>query len=147
MAATPTNREIVLFVCDSLMQGEELHARLAAARPLGAATTAAAYDLVDLGAMGALVPGGMVSVVGELYAFEPAALAALDVFRGHPVLNQRVAIRLADGREAQGYTVAPEQSAGRRRVLSGDWRKRRGATSLGGGRGAGPVVRWAGRRS
>ncbi|MDI1449798.1 gamma-glutamylcyclotransferase family protein [Polyangium sp. 6x1] len=147
MAATPPNREIVLFVCDSLMQGEELHARLAAARPLGPATTVAGYDLVDLGATGALVPGGMVAVVGELYALEPQALAALDVFRGHPVLNQRVSIRLADGREAQAYTVAPDQSAGRRRVLSGDWRKRRGATGLGGGRGAGPVVRWAGRRS
>ncbi|MDC0745762.1 gamma-glutamylcyclotransferase family protein [Polyangium mundeleinium] len=147
MAAPPTNREIVLFVCDSLMQGEELHTRLAAARPLGPATTTPTYDLVDLGPTGALVPGGMVAVTGELYALDPQALAALDVFRGHPVLNQRLPIRLADGREAQAYTVAPEQSAGRRRILAGDWRKRRGATSLGGGRGAGPVVRWAGRRS
>ncbi|MDI1475685.1 gamma-glutamylcyclotransferase family protein [Polyangium sp. y55x31] len=146
MAATPTNREIILFVCDSLMQGEELHTRLAAARPLGPATTAAAYDLVDLGTTGALVPGGRVSVSGELYALEPQALATLDVFRGHPVLNQRIPIQLADGREAQSYAVAPDQSAGRRRILSGDWRKRRGATSLGGSRGAGPVVRWSGRR-
>jgi len=146
MAATGTNREIMLFVCDSLMKGEPDHGRLAAARPLGEGKTLPAYDLVDLGTTGALVPGGIAAVTGELYAIEPAALAELDVSRGHPILSQRISIRLSDGRDAQAYTIRPEQSAGRRRVLSGDWRTRRGATGLGGGRSGGPVVRWAGRR-
>lgn len=144
---TATNREILLFVCDSLMQGEEHHDKLAAARSLGPAKTVARYDLVDLGAQGALVDGGLVAVSGELYALTPAALASLDVFRGHPVLNRRAPLRLEDGRDAEAYFIAAEQSAGRRRILSGDWRKRRGATGLGGGRSGGPNVRWAGRRS
>jgi gamma-glutamylcyclotransferase (GGCT)/AIG2-like uncharacterized protein YtfP len=141
-----TTREIVLFVCDSLLSGEEQHEKLSAARPLGKATTAPAYDLVDLGAMGALIAGGTVAVTGELYALAPAALAALDVHRGHPVLNQRMAVRLSDGSEAQAYFVASTQAAGRRRVLSGDWRKRRGAPGATSARETGPVVRWAKRR-
>jgi gamma-glutamylcyclotransferase (GGCT)/AIG2-like uncharacterized protein YtfP len=141
-----TTREIVLFVYDSLMQGEEQHERLAGARQLGKATTAPVYDLVDLGPNGALVAGGTVSVSGELYALEPAAMAALDIHRGHPVLNQRSPIRLADGREAQAYLVAQDQTAGRRRIRTGDWRTRRGASGSGGARDAGPLVRWANRR-
>jgi gamma-glutamylcyclotransferase (GGCT)/AIG2-like uncharacterized protein YtfP len=141
-----TTREIVLFVYDSLMQGEEQHERLAAARPLGKATTAPAYDLVDLGPNGALVAGGTVAVSGELYALEPAAMAQLDIHRGHPVLNQRAPVRLADGREAQAYFVASNQTAGRRRIRTGDWRTRRGATGSAAARDAGPLVRWAKRR-
>ena len=142
-----TTREIVLFVYDSLMAGEEQHDRLAAARPLGKATTAPGYDLVDLGPNGALVAGGLTAVLGELYALEPAAMAALDIHRGHPVLNQRAAVRLADGREAQAYFVAHDQSAGRRRIRTGDWRTRRGAAGSAAARDAGPLVRWAKRRS
>jgi gamma-glutamylcyclotransferase (GGCT)/AIG2-like uncharacterized protein YtfP len=141
-----TTREIVLFVYDSLMAGEEQHERLAAARPLGKATTVPGYDLVDLGPNGALVAGGMTAILGELYALEPAAMAALDIHRGHPVLNQRAAVRLADGREAQAYFVAHDQSAGRRRVRTGDWRSRRGAAGSAAARDAGPLVRWAKRR-
>jgi gamma-glutamylcyclotransferase (GGCT)/AIG2-like uncharacterized protein YtfP len=129
------------------MHGEEHHDKLASARSLGKKTSLARYDLVDLGSSGALVEGGLVAVSGELYALAPNVLAALDVFRGHPVLNRRTAIRLDDGTEAEAYFVAVEQSGGRRRILSGDWRKRRGATGLGGGRSTGPLVRWAGRRS
>jgi len=129
------------------MSGEENHGKLANARALGKAMTVAAYDLVDLGGTGALVAGGMISVSGELYALSRSSLASLDVSRGHPVLNQRAPLRLEGGREAEAYFIAPEQSAGKRRILSGDWRKRRGASSLGGGRGTGPIVRWANRRS
>lgn len=144
---TTTNREILLFVCDSLQSGEEHHDKLASARSLGKAKTVARYDLVDLGAQGALVEGGLVAVSGELYGLPPAALAAIDVFRGHPVLSCRSPVRLEDGREAEAYFIAAAQSAGRRRILSGEWQKRRGATGLGGGRSSGPTVRWAGRRS
>ncbi len=139
-------REIILFVCDSLMRGEEQHARLAGARPLGDAITAPEYDLVDLGASGALVPGGLVAVSGELYALEPAALAALDVLKGHPVLHRRAPVRLADGREADAYLLAPDQAVGRRRIRGGDWRRRRGAPGGGNARETGPLVSWAKRR-
>lgn len=141
-----TAREIVLFVYDNLMSGEDQHERLAAARPLGEAKTAPAYELVDLGASGGLLAGGSVAVSGELYAFEPAELAALDIHKGHPVLHQRSAIRLEDGREVQAYLLAQGQVAGRRRVRSGEWRTRRGAPGAGGARDPGALVRWAKRR-
>jgi gamma-glutamylcyclotransferase (GGCT)/AIG2-like uncharacterized protein YtfP len=141
-----STREYVLFVCDNLMTGEEQHDKLATARPLGQATTAPVYDLIDLGASGALCAGGMVAISGELYALEPAALATIDVLRGHPVLHQRMAVRLADGREAEAYFVASQQAVGRRRVRSGDWRKRPGTTGGAQPREAGPFVRWAKRR-
>jgi gamma-glutamylcyclotransferase (GGCT)/AIG2-like uncharacterized protein YtfP len=138
--------EFVLFVCDSLMKGEDQHHRLAGARPLGEATTAPSYDLVDLNSSGALVAGGTVAVVGELYALEPRALAAIDVERGHPVLHRRTTIRLADGREAEAYLMSSDQVAGRRRIRSGDWRKRPGAPGALPSREASPLVRWARRR-
>jgi gamma-glutamylcyclotransferase (GGCT)/AIG2-like uncharacterized protein YtfP len=141
-------REYVLFVCDSLMKGEDQHTLLNTARPLGEAATPAAYDLVDLGSTGALVAGGITAVSGELYALEPAALAAIDIDRGHPILHQRTTIRLADGRDAEAYLMASNQVAGRRRIRTGDWRKRPGAPGVGAAatREAPSLVRWARRR-
>ncbi|AUX45567.1 hypothetical protein SOCE26_070610 [Sorangium cellulosum] len=141
-----TTHEIVLFVYDNLMKGEDQHEWLASARPLGEATTPPQYALVDLGSTGALVAGGLVAVSGELYALAPAALAALDVHRGHPVLHRRSAIRLADGREVQTYLLSVEQAAGCRRVREGDWRKRRGAPGATRTRDTGALVSWAKRR-
>jgi gamma-glutamylcyclotransferase (GGCT)/AIG2-like uncharacterized protein YtfP len=141
-----SSREFILFVYDSLMSGEDQHERLAAARPLGAATTAPAYELVDLGATGALLAGGTAAVTGELYALEAAALATIDVYKGHPVLHQRAAIRLADGREAQAYLLAPDQAVGRRRIRSGDWRQRPGVPGARRPQEAGAFTRWAKRR-
>lgn len=141
-----STREIVLFVYDNLMKGEDQHEWLAAARPLGPAVTVPKYDLVDLGTSGALVPGGLVAVSGELYALEPAALAPLDVHRGHPLLYQRSPIRLSDGREVDAYLIASQQAAGRRRVRSGDWRQRPGAPGATRTRETGPLVSWAKRR-
>jgi gamma-glutamylcyclotransferase (GGCT)/AIG2-like uncharacterized protein YtfP len=141
-----TTREFVLFVYDSLMSGEDQHGQLAAARSLGEATTAPEYELVDLGATGALLAGGTAAVSGELYALEAAALAAIDVQKGHPVLHRRAAIRLADGREAQAYLLSSDQAAGRRRIRSGDWRRRPGAPGAGRPQEPGSLVRWAKRR-
>jgi gamma-glutamylcyclotransferase (GGCT)/AIG2-like uncharacterized protein YtfP len=141
-----TTREIILFVYDSLMKGEDQHERLAGARPLGEAVTRPEYDLVDLASGGALVPGGLVAVSGELYALEPAALAALDVHKGHPLLYRRAPIRLADGREVEAYLLSAQQAAGCRRIRSGDWRRRRGAPGAGRPRETGPLVTWAKRR-
>src|SRR5688572_28744778 len=53
-----TTHEIVLFVYDNLMKGEDQHEWLASARSLGVATTTPQYALVDLGTSGALVQGG-----------------------------------------------------------------------------------------
>jgi len=139
-------REIELFVYDNLMKGEDQHDRLGAARLLGEARTAPQYDLVDLGTSGALLPGGLVAVSGELYALTPVALAALDVHRGHPLLYQRSAIRLDDGREVQAYLLAPGQAVGRRRIRSGDWRQRPGAPGAARPRDPGPFGRWGKRR-
>ncbi|WP_438032163.1 gamma-glutamylcyclotransferase family protein [Sorangium sp. So ce204] len=141
-----TTHEMVLFVYDNLMKGEEQHEWLATARPLGEATTTPEYALVDLGTTGALVQGGLVAVTGELYAIAPAALAALDVHRGHPILHRRAPIRLAGGREAQAYLLSMEQAAGCRRVREGDWRKRRGAPGAVRARDNSPLVSWAKRR-
>jgi len=119
-------REYLLFVYGVMMRGEPEHARLAAARPLGPAATEASFDLVDLGAEPALVPGGTTKVQGELYALPAAELAAIDVHHGHPLRYRRGAVTLDDGRVVEAHQLAADQARGRRRIRSGDWRTRLG---------------------
>ena len=121
---TASPREYLLFVYGTLMQGEPEHGRLAQARAVGPATTEAAFDLVDLGVEPALVAGGSTAVAGEVYAMPPAVLASIDVFHGHPLRFRRGAIRLADGRVVEAYQLAADQTRGRRRIRSGDWKGR-----------------------
>jgi gamma-glutamylcyclotransferase (GGCT)/AIG2-like uncharacterized protein YtfP len=116
--------EYLLFVYGVMMSGEPEHARLAGARPLGPAATEPAFDLVDLGVEPALVPGGTTRVIGELYALSPAQLAAVDVHHGHPLRYRRSAVRLDDGRVVEAHQLAPDQTRGRRRLRTGDWRSR-----------------------
>jgi gamma-glutamylcyclotransferase (GGCT)/AIG2-like uncharacterized protein YtfP len=137
-------REYVLFVYDSLMSGEAQHELLAATRPLGAARTTAEYELVDLGPSGAMLADGRGVVLGEVYALEAKALAAIDVHKGHPVLHQRSTVRLDDGREAQAYLLSPDQARGLRRIRSGDWRQRSGTVTP--RHAGGELVRWARNR-
>ena len=139
-------REILLFVCDSLMSGEPEHALLDGARALGPARTAATYHLIDVGASAALLDGGAHAVPGELYALAPAGLAAVDVRRGHPVLHQRGKVRLEDGSEAEAYFVSADQARGVRRIRGGDWRQRPGAPGAARGHDPGSLVRWSKRR-
>lgn len=115
-------RELLLFVCDTLMSGQAESARLEGARALGPAATEPTFDLVEVGAQAALVPGGATSVKGEVYAIEAALLATIDISRGHPVMFKRRRVRLDDGREVEAYTLDPEQVRGRRRIRSGDFR-------------------------
>lgn len=115
-------REFLLFVYDAWMSGASDHARLDGARALGAASTEPTFDLVDLGSQAALVPGGTTAVLGEVYALSPAQLAALDIHQGHPLRFKRRRVRLADGREVEAYTLDADQTRGRRRIRSGDWR-------------------------
>lgn len=114
----------LLFVVDTLLEGEPEHALLARAIAKGRAKTVTGYGLADLGATGALVDGGAGAVLGELYAVARADLAAIDVKRGHPLVHQRRAVRLEGGVEAEAYFLSMEQARGVRRVRSGDWRAR-----------------------
>jgi gamma-glutamylcyclotransferase (GGCT)/AIG2-like uncharacterized protein YtfP len=113
-----------LFVYDTMLSGEPEHGRLRGARRLGAARTEAAFQLVDLGAYGALVHGGTASVAGEVYSVDRATCAAVDIYREVPILFQRCSVRLDDGTVADAHVLAPDQVRGRRRIPSADWRKR-----------------------
>jgi len=142
---TDAERRFVLFVYGSLLRGESNHARLDGARALGDAKTAAAFELFDLGPYPALVAVGATAVAGELYEVDAKMLAALDVYEEVPRLFKRVRIALADGAEAQAYTLDAEQVRGRRRIRSGDWRTRFQAAQSASVR-EGPMVRWAKNR-
>jgi gamma-glutamylcyclotransferase (GGCT)/AIG2-like uncharacterized protein YtfP len=113
-----------LFVYDTLLEGEKEHGLLEGAERVGACATEAVFELVDLGALGALIPGGSTSVQGELYHVDLAMLVKVDVIRQVPILFDRARVRLADGLEAETYVMKPDQARGRRRLHQGDWRKR-----------------------
>ncbi len=120
----PPAREYLLFVYGVMMSGEPEHARLGGARLVGPAATEAGFELVDLGVEPALVPGGTTKVRGEVYALSPAQLAAVDVHHGHPLRYRRGAIMLDDGRVVEAHQLALDQTRGRRRIRSGDWKTR-----------------------
>jgi gamma-glutamylcyclotransferase (GGCT)/AIG2-like uncharacterized protein YtfP len=140
--------EQILFVYGTAMTGEPDHARLEGARPLGPAVTTPTYELIDLGDAPALVSGGLIAVTGELYGIEVVALAALDVHYGHPVLFKRTVVTLAPSGDADAITEAFaylldfEQTRGRRRIRTGDWRARRTTVQ----HEPGALVQWAKRR-
>src|SRR6185503_11935759 len=90
-----------LFDYGSLLPGERDHELLATARHLGPAHTPAEYYLVELNAFPALVRGGRVEVMGELYAVDAAALLAIDLRKENPVLFKRETIKLAGGELAE----------------------------------------------
>jgi gamma-glutamylcyclotransferase (GGCT)/AIG2-like uncharacterized protein YtfP len=115
----------LLFVYGTLMRGESNHGQLEAARFAGAAQTAPAFTLVDLGPYPAMVAGGRDAVAGELYEVDDAALARLDLFEG-PALYARTRVHLDDGREAHAYLLPRESLRGGRPIGSGDWRRREG---------------------
>jgi gamma-glutamylcyclotransferase (GGCT)/AIG2-like uncharacterized protein YtfP len=113
-----------LFVYGLLLAGEREHALLAGSTLIGPVRTKAEFYLVDLGVYPALVPGGQVSVVGELYLVSKATRFELDVKRQCPVLFQRIRVTLEDGSEAEAYAMREEQVRGKRRLKLGDWRGR-----------------------
>ncbi len=113
-----------LFVYGTLLSGERDHSLLKGSWRLDVASTEPVFELHDIGAYAAMVPGGRTAILGELYALDLQTLAAIDVRRQVPILFQRVQIRLADGSQAGSYVMDPEQVRGRRRLGHGDWRKR-----------------------
>jgi gamma-glutamylcyclotransferase (GGCT)/AIG2-like uncharacterized protein YtfP len=117
-------RHAVLFVYGTLLRGEPGHALLDGASALGSAKTPPAFDLYDLGPYPALVAGGSVAVMGEVYEVTLHSLAAIDIHEEVPRLFQRATIELEDGRHAQAYVLDRDRVRGRRRIRSGDWRAR-----------------------
>ena len=120
----------LIFVYGSLLSGEANHPVMVrcGARLEGAARTAAGFSLYDLGTYPALAREGVTEVVGELYVLPDETLPMLDAFEGHPHLYRREEIALGDGRRAEAYLWTRdsflESLATRRRLESGDWRRR-----------------------
>jgi gamma-glutamylaminecyclotransferase len=115
---------IRLFVYGLLLEGEREHELLKGSVLIGPARTKPEYTLVDLGVYPALLTGGAVSVLGELYVVSRAVRFELDVRRQCPVLFQRVRVKLDDDTEAETYAMSEEQVRGKRRLKLGDWRGR-----------------------
>lgn len=116
--------DIRLFVYGTLLAGERDHALLDGAELVGPARTRAAYTLVDLGVYPALLEGGTVSIVGELYLVDKKQRFGIDVKKECPVLFQRISVDLDDGTRAETYAMREEQVRGKRRLADGDWQKR-----------------------
>jgi gamma-glutamylcyclotransferase (GGCT)/AIG2-like uncharacterized protein YtfP len=122
----PEPVECLLFVYDTLRQGEPLHAQLGESRLIAVASTLPAFSLVDLGPYAALLRGGSTAVVGELYSVSLQTRRHLDVERQVPLLFNREKVQLADGSEADAYVLPADKARGRRRLAHGDWKKRFG---------------------
>ncbi len=116
--------DIRLFVYGLLLQGEREHGLLEGARLLGDATTVPEHTLVDLNFYPALLVGGQVAVLGELYSVSRELRFKLDVHHQCPALFRRVVVRLADGTDAETYAMDDEKVRGKRRLRGGSWRGR-----------------------
>lgn len=116
--------EVLLFVYGLLLQGEREHALLSGAQLLGEARTQPQYTLVDLDFYPALLAGGQVSVVGELYAVTRQLRFELDVHHQCPALFRRISVELEDGRRAETYAMDDDKVRGKRRLKGGSWRGR-----------------------
>ncbi len=114
----------IVFVYGSLLPGEANSGQLEHALPLGPATTAPGFGLVDLGAYPGLVEAEGECVKGERFAVDVERLAALDRFEGVPELYRRVRIALASGEEAWAYLLTHPEHASRT-ISGGDWRAHR----------------------
>lgn len=87
---------------------------------VGPARTVRGFELRDLGAFPAMIPGCGV-VEGEIVEVDAAGLARLDRFEGHPSFYQRGEVELEGGEVAQAYMMTGERTAGRPIIASGDW--------------------------
>lgn len=116
--------EVLLFVYGLLLQGEREHALLGGAELRGEVRTLPQHTLVDLDFYPALLAGGQVSVVGELYAVTRQLRFELDVHHQCPALFRRISIELEDGTRAETYAMDEDKVRGKRRLKAGSWRGR-----------------------
>ncbi len=140
------DRRFRLFAYGTLLPGEQDAALLQGATHLASSRTAARYALLDLGTGAALLDGTTLEVapvVGELFEVTAQILARCDVKHEHPTLFVRQEVELEDGSRAFAYFLRPEQARGRRRIRSGDWKRRFEVARP----EAGPLVRWARTRA
>jgi gamma-glutamylcyclotransferase (GGCT)/AIG2-like uncharacterized protein YtfP len=108
----------LIFVYGTLRHGGSHHRLMAEALLLGDWISGPQYDLLDMGAYPALVPGSG-TVIGEVYRIERGMLPALDVYEGCPGDYRRERIPTSYG-EAWIYLwdrPSPAVSA----VAEGDW--------------------------
>ncbi len=120
----PTDRRFRLFVYGTFLSGQPGHDVLEPAQPLGEATTADKYTLVELGVYAGLLDTGRTAVRGELYEVDFKTLSACDVRCDHPARFHRGRVVLSDGSEAHTYFVHVDQARGLRRLSHGDWKSR-----------------------
>lgn len=113
-----------LFVYGLLLQGEREHGLLEGAQLLGEAQTVPEHTLVDLSFYPALLMGGNVAVLGELYSVSRELRFKLDVHHQCPALFRRVSVNLADGTRAETYVMDDDKVRGKRRLRGGSWRGR-----------------------
>ncbi|HEX2874435.1 MAG TPA: gamma-glutamylcyclotransferase family protein [Polyangiaceae bacterium] len=113
-----------LFVYGLLLQGEREHGLLEGAQLLGEAQTVPEHTLVDLSFYPALLMGGNVAVLGELYSVSRELRFKLDVHHQCPALFRRASVNLADGTRAETYVMDDDKVRGKRRLRGGSWRGR-----------------------
>ncbi len=110
-----------VFVYGTLKRGEANHHWLAGGR-FGGRRRLRGVRLHDLGPYPMAVPAEDAALIhGELYAVDPAGLAALDRLEDVPVEYERHCLLLTDDTEAWVYLGRPEQVRGRPVVPYGDW--------------------------
>ena len=113
-----------IFVYGTLRAGESNHYLLNHQGRVHFTRTEPTFELVNLGAYPAMVPGGKTSIVGEVYEVDQPTLAALDRLEDHPNFYQRLPIRLTGGEEVLAYLLSPEQVEGLPFSPGGDWMSR-----------------------
>src|SRR5688500_9142066 len=115
---------LLVFAYGSLREREPDHAALEGAEFLGTTHTVPNYRLVDLGVYPAMLELAGLRDLDELFAVAREIRPRLDVLKEVPVLFQRVAISLEDGRVAEAYVMREQQVRGRRRLRVEDWKGR-----------------------
>lgn len=111
-----------VFVYGSLLRGLGNDRLLRDAELECETHTEPGYELYNLGAFPAMVPGGSQVVYGEVYRVDGATLNRLDYLEGHPDYYLRTRVRLQGGDTVEAYLLDHDQVHGHERVVSGDWR-------------------------
>ncbi len=116
--------ELRLFAYGSLLPGEMHGELLQDAIRLGPATSAPGYRLVELDLFPALIESGNMQVEGELFVLSRELLRRTDELKENGRLFFRRPVRLSDGTRAEAYFMHEDKLRGRRRLRTGNWRKR-----------------------